>query len=73
MERFGEKFDHVLLTIRWVWRLRVHKQQPKPDFSRMTLQNWTTLNEVLRKKLETGVNEVCTDVGTNTTNVLQVV
>ena len=36
LERFGTKFDHALLTIRWAWRLRVPKQKPKPDFASMT-------------------------------------
>ena len=31
MKRFGKKFDHAILSIKWAWRLCVCKQKPKPD------------------------------------------
>ena len=61
MERFGKKFDHALLSIKWAWRLRVCKQKPKPDYKSMTPQKWLTFNDVLREKLKQGNREICKD------------
>ena len=61
MQRFGAKFDHALLAIRWAWRLRVARQKPKPDFANMTLEDRCKFNEVLRSKLVEGAKSVCID------------
>jgi len=49
--RFGSKFDHGLLQIRWKWKLRLPRQQPKPDYKAMTTRDWDTFDVVLQAKL----------------------
>ena len=52
MHRFGSKFDHGLLQIRWKWKLRLPKQPRKPDYKAMTTRDWDTFDVVLEAKLK---------------------
>ena len=52
MHRFGKKFDHGLLQIRWSWRIRSTRQPPKPDFKLMTPQKWEEFDKLLQARLQ---------------------
>ena len=47
--RFGTKFDHGLLSIKWEWRLRVSKIKPKTDFQLMSPANWQEFDRRLEE------------------------
>ena len=51
LHRFGEKYDHGLLSITWAWRLRKQSTTPRPDFSSMSPEAWTKFDTTLHEKL----------------------
>ena len=55
--RFGSKFDHGLVSIKWAWRLRACKVKPKPDYSSMTDENWRQFDVKLTENLLEGLSE----------------
>ena len=52
MHRFGQKFDHGLLSATWHWKTRKAQRGETPDFKRMTDQSWRTFDDHLRMKLQ---------------------
>ena len=56
--RFGKKFDHGMLRIKWAWRLRAVKAAPRYDYSAMTKDDWTKFDAQLRENLMAGKLDV---------------
>ena len=56
--RFGKNFDHGILAIKWAWRIRMYKGEPKPDYSAMTDdEKWSQFDVELKKALLKDVPE----------------
>ena len=56
--RFGKKFDHGLLKVKWAWRLKAVRQSPRYDYAAMTEEDWENFDEELEKRLKEGDREV---------------
>lgn len=41
--RFGKKFDHGLIKVKWAWRLKTVKSASRYDYNAMTEQDWENL------------------------------
>ena len=52
IHRFGQKFDHGLLSARWRWRARKTEKKKTFDFAVMDNQSWLRFDDVLRIKLQ---------------------
>ena len=50
--RFGQKFDHGLLSARWRWKTKKNQRTETVDFSQMTAQSWTDFDRDLRIRME---------------------
>ena len=56
--RFGKKFDHGLLKVKWAWRLKTVKQAPRYDYKVMTNEDWEKFDKELEDKLKDGDQNV---------------
>ena len=52
IHRFGQQFDHGLLSAKWRWKTKATVKQKRFDFSAMTNQSWPAFDEALRIKLQ---------------------
>ena len=52
LHRFGQKFDHGLLSATWRWRTRKETPRRWPDFGAMDSQSWRSFDSVLQMKLQ---------------------
>ena len=52
IHRFGQKFDHSLLSAKWRWRTRRTEKKKTLDFRAMNSQSWARFDDVLRIKLQ---------------------
>ena len=39
IHRFGQKFDHGLVNVKWRWKTKKKKKQKRPDFAVMGIQS----------------------------------
>ena len=73
IHRFGQKFDHDLLSAIWRWKTRKTEKQKHADYAAMDSQSWQTFDTHLRIKLqdvmETRAREDVTDVEANIEDV----
>ena len=56
--RFGKKFDHGLIQIKWAWRLKAVKNAKGYDYDKMTNEKWEQFDKELEKNLRNGKHEV---------------
>ena len=52
IHRFGQKFDHGLVSATWRWKTKKEEKQKRPDFAAMTNQSWPEFDEDLRIRLQ---------------------
>ena len=52
IHRFGQKFDHGLVSAKWRWKTKKKKKQKRPDFAAMGSQSWPSFDEDLRIRLQ---------------------
>ena len=52
IHRFGQAFDHGLLSVTWRWKTKTEKKRKRPDFAAMSDQDWPNFDENLRLKLQ---------------------
>ena len=69
IHRFGQKFDHGLLSATWHWKTRKTQRKETFDFQRMTNQSWRSFDEKLRMKLQEKYEHVASHVDTEVTPV----
>ena len=51
MHRFGQKFDHGLLSATWRWKIRAVRKEAVADFNAMNDQSWEEFDIELQKRL----------------------
>ena len=52
IHRFGQKFDHGLLSAKWRWRNKKTEKQKRFDYSEMDSQLWSSFDNNLRIRLQ---------------------
>ena len=58
IHRFGQKYDHGLLSAKWRWKTKRKKKKNRPDYTTMTDQSWPLFDEDLRIRLQK-IHEPC--------------
>ena len=69
IHRFGQQFDHGLLSATWHWKTRRTNRKKTPDFKKMTSQSWTSFDDCLRMKLQEKYETRATDEATTATTI----
>ena len=49
--RFGKAFDHIMLRIDWIWRIKSDKRPPMRDYKAMGESAWCKLNNCILTNL----------------------
>ena len=55
LHRFGQKFDHGLLSATWRWKTKRGERPRRPDFKAMNDQSWRDFDSRLQIKLQEDV------------------
>ena len=70
IHRFGQPFDHGLLSATWRWKTKKDEKPRRPDYSLMTGQAWPNFDRALRIKLRQGSQQpvICNGEDTASAN-----
>ena len=52
IHRFGQKFDHALVSAIWRWKTRKKERPKRADYAAMDSQLWSSFDDQLRIKLQ---------------------